>query len=165
MYNELVPDVDYSAASFKIIEKHYLEFCTRKFTKLTCWTWKHFCIFLRVFEWKESRCCFRFPFVNSCKKCSYGTGLQSINIVWSQWNYSWFSERTLAIEYVRNSSGAHVPERAFPELADYDFWVAKRKGRIIGYSGLAISWGIIVHNGTIHSDYREDVCVILFQFF
>ena len=63
---------------------------------------------------------------------------------------------------MRNSSGAHIPGRAFRESAGYDLWVAKRKilkpssrelvklelcivipkgfyGRIGGYSGLAIS--------------------------
>ena len=37
-------------------------------------------------------------------------------------------------------------------------------GRIVGRSGLAISRGIIVHDGTIDSDYWGDVCVILFSF-
>ena len=94
----------------------------------------------------------------------------------------------MPIEYKRNSSGAHVAERAFPESAGYSLWAAERKilkpltrelaklelsiaipkgfyWRIVGHSGLAISRGIIVHNGTIHSDYWGDVCVILFNFY
>ena len=34
-------------------------------------------------------------------------------------------------------------------------------GRIVGHSGLANTHGITVHNGTIDSDYRGIMCVIL----
>ena len=36
-------------------------------------------------------------------------------------------------------------------------------GRIIGRSGLPNVHGITVHNGTIDSDYRGKVCLILFN--
>ena len=36
-------------------------------------------------------------------------------------------------------------------------------GQIVGHSGLAITCGIIVHYGTIDSDYRGVVCVVLFS--
>ena len=35
--------------------------------------------------------------------------------------------------------------------------------RILGRSGLANTGGIIVHDGTIDSDYRGIVCVVLFN--
>ena len=38
-------------------------------------------------------------------------------------------------------------------------------GRIVGCSGLANTHGITVHNGTIDSDYRGIVCVVLFNLF
>ena len=82
----------------------------------------------------------------------------------------------MSIEYKKSSSGMHVPKRAFPESASSGLWIADRKilklwsrelvklelsiaipkgyyGRIVGRSGLAISQDIIVHNGTIDSDY------------
>ena len=36
-------------------------------------------------------------------------------------------------------------------------------GRIVGHSGLENMCGIIVHDGTIDSDYRGVVCVVLFN--
>ena len=38
-------------------------------------------------------------------------------------------------------------------------------GRIAGWSGLAKQQGIIVHDGTIDSDYLSEVCMVLFNLF
>ena len=82
----------------------------------------------------------------------------------------------MSIEYKRTSSGAHVPKKTFPKPAGYDLWAVERKilkprtreliklelsieiskgfyGRTVGRCGLAISQGIIVHNGAIDLDY------------
>lgn len=37
-------------------------------------------------------------------------------------------------------------------------------GIVVDYSGLALELGICIHNGTIDSDYRGVVCMILFNF-
>ena len=84
------------------------------------------------------------------------------------------------------SSNAHVFKRAYQGLAGYDLFAAETKvlkprgralikldlsmaipegyyGRIVEHSGLENMCGIIVHDGTIDSDYRGVVCVILFN--
>ena len=84
------------------------------------------------------------------------------------------------------SSNAHVFKRAYQGLAGYDLFAAETKvlkprgralikldlsmaipegyyGRIVEHSGLKNMCGIIVHDGTIDSDYRGVVCVILFN--
>ena len=84
------------------------------------------------------------------------------------------------------SSNAHVFKRAYQGLAGYDLFAAETKvlkprgralikldlsmaipegyyGRIVEHSGLENMCGIILHDGTIDSDYRGVVCVILFN--
>ena len=82
----------------------------------------------------------------------------------------------MSIECKKYSSNAHIPKRAYPDSAGYDFQAAETKvlkswnrelirldllmaipkgyyGRIVGGSGLANIHGITVYNGTVDSDY------------
>ena len=84
------------------------------------------------------------------------------------------------------SSNAYIPKRAYQGSAGYDNYATETKvvkpwGRTLikldlliaipedyyrwieGRSGLENIRGIIVHNGTIDSDYRGIVCVVLFN--
>ena len=76
------------------------------------------------------------------------------------------------IECKTYSSNAHIPKKPYLDSAGYDLWVAETKvllmaipnvyyGRIVGCSALANTHSIVVHNGTIDSDYRGKVCVVL----
>ena len=90
------------------------------------------------------------------------------------------------IECNAYSRNAHIPKRACQASAGYDLFAAETKvfkpwgraltkldlskfipegyyGRIVGRSGLANMCGIIVHDGTIDSDYQGVVCVVLFN--
>ena len=90
------------------------------------------------------------------------------------------------IECKTFSSNAHVSKRTYQGSAGYDLFAAETKvlkpwgralikldlgiaipggyyGWIVGRSGFANTRGIIVHNGTIDSDYRGVVCVVLFN--
>ena len=98
------------------------------------------------------------------------------------------NEKMSIIEMKRCSSAAHVSKRAHDGSAGYDVWSAEKVnlklwgrefvlidlkvavpegfyGRVVGCSGIAKKYGITVHNGTIDSDYRGIVGVILFNFF
>ena len=91
------------------------------------------------------------------------------------------------IEMKRCSSAAHVPKRAHDGSAGYDVWSSEKVnlkplggefvlidlkvaipegfyGRTVGRFGIAKKYGIMVHNGTVDSDYRGIVGVILFNF-
>ena len=82
----------------------------------------------------------------------------------------------MSIECKTYSSNAIIPKRAYSDSAGYDLYAAETKvlklwsrelirldlfmaipvgyyGRIVGRSGLANVHGIMVHNGTIDSDY------------
>ena len=93
----------------------------------------------------------------------------------------------MSTEYKTYSSSAHVPKRAYASSAGFDFWAGETKvlkpwsreltnlnlfmaipdrcyGRVLyWFSGLANMHGITVHNGRIDSDYRRNVCVVLFN--
>ena len=79
---------------------------------------------------------------------------------------------------------AHVPKRAHNASAVYDVWSAEKVilklwsreyvlidlkvaipegyyGRVVGHSSMAKKYGMMVHNGTIDSDYHRIVSVIL----
>ena len=84
------------------------------------------------------------------------------------------------------SSDAKVPMKAFPASARYDLYAAERKtivshgreliktnlcleipkryyGRVVGRSGLANFKGIFAFSGTADSEYKGNVCVVLFN--
>ena len=84
-------------------------------------------------------------------------------------------------------SNTHIPKRAYQASAGYDPFAAETKvlkpwsralikldlsmaipegyyGRIVGRYGLANMCGIIVHDGTIESDYRGVVCGVFLIF-
>ena len=84
------------------------------------------------------------------------------------------------------SSDAKVPMKAFPTSARYDLYAAERKtivshgreliktnlcleipkcyyGRVVGRSGLANFKGIFSFSGTADSEYKGNVCVVLFN--
>lgn len=88
-------------------------------------------------------------------------------------------------EFRTLSRCAHVPKRAYEGSAGYDLWAAEAKtlkpwgrelirldmamtiskgcyGQIVGRSRLT-KLGIVVHGGTIDSDDRGGVCVVLFN--
>ena len=90
------------------------------------------------------------------------------------------------IECKTNSSNAHIPKRSSQGSAGYNLWAAEAKvlepwgrtlirlnlniaipdgyyWRIVARQGLANMSGIIVHNGTIDSDYQGIVCMVLFS--
>ena len=92
----------------------------------------------------------------------------------------------VTIPYKRISSNARVPLKAFPTSAGYDLYAAERKtivshrreliktdlcpeipkgyyGRVVGRSGLANFKGLFAFNGTVDSEYRGIVCVVLFN--
>ena len=92
----------------------------------------------------------------------------------------------VAIPFKRISSNAKVPIKAFPTSAGYDLYAAERKtivsprrelvktslcleipkgyyGRVVGKSGLANFKEIFAFNCTVDAEYRENVCVILFN--
>ena len=94
----------------------------------------------------------------------------------------------MSVEFKRCSSTAHVPKRAHEGSAGYDVWSAVKVilkpwneelvlidlkvaipesfyGRVVGRSGIAKKYGIMVHNGTVHSNYCGIIGVILFNFF
>ena len=81
---------------------------------------------------------------------------------------------------------ARISTKAYPGSVGYDLYVSERKvlrageraliridiqlaipkgyyGSIVGRSGLANSRGVVAFPGTLGSDYREIVCVILFN--
>ena len=103
---------------------------------------------------------------------------------------SYFSKKkkldVVAIPYKRISSNARVPRTAFPTLAGYDLYAAERKtivshgreliktdlcleipkgyyGRVVERSGVANFEGSFTFNDTVDSEYREIVCVVLFN--
>ena len=84
------------------------------------------------------------------------------------------------------SSNTHILKRAYQASAGYNLFAAETKvlkpwsralikldlslsipegyyGQIVGHSGLPNICGIIVHDGTIDSDYQGVVCVVLFN--
>ena len=84
--------------------------------------------------------------------------------------------KKVSVEYKRLSSAAHVPKRAYNGSTGYDLCSAEKKnlkpwsnnfilvdlcmaipegyyGRVVGHSGSAKKYGIMLHNGTIDSDY------------
>ena len=90
------------------------------------------------------------------------------------------------IPFKRISSNATVPLKAFPTWAGYDLHAAERKaivprgaelikpdlcleipkgyyGRVVGRSGLANFKGIFPFNGTVDSEYRGNICIVLFN--
>ena len=93
----------------------------------------------------------------------------------------------MSIEFKRCSSAAHVPKTAHNASAGYDIWCGEKVilkpwsrkviltdlkqaipegyyGRVVRRSGIAKKYGVMVHNGTIDSDYHGIVGVILFHF-
>ena len=93
----------------------------------------------------------------------------------------------MSIEFKRCSSAAHVSKTAHNTSAGYDIWCAEKvilkplcrnviltdlklaipegySGRVVRRSGIAKKYGVMVHNGTIDSDYHGIVGVILFNF-
>ena len=93
----------------------------------------------------------------------------------------------VAIPFKRISSNTKVLLKAFPTSAGYDLFAAERKviaqhgrelikpdlcleiakgyyGKVVGKSGLAIFKGILVFNGTVDSEYRGNICAVLFNF-
>ena len=94
----------------------------------------------------------------------------------------------MSIGFKRCSSVAHVPKRAHNGSTGYDvssaekvilkpwsqeFFLISLKvaipegcyGGVVGRSGIAKKYAIMVHNGTINLDYPGIVGVILFNFF
>ena len=94
------------------------------------------------------------------------------------------SSRTVA-EFKSLSGCACVPKRPYKGSAGYDLYAAETKttkpwgrevialdlamaipegcyGRVAGGSGLR-KCGLVVHDGTTDSDYRGEVCVVLFN--
>lgn len=86
-----------------------------------------------------------------------------------------------------NDFHTRVPMRQTKNSAGYDLYAAENRmiksfstelvrldihfaipegyyGKIVGRSGLENKHGLIIHNGTIDSDYRGIVCVIIFNF-
>ena len=107
-----------------------------------------------------------------------------------KWKYDYPSFkkkiRCCTIPFKRISFDAKVPLKAFPTSAGYNLFAAERKtivqhgreliktnlclkisngysGRVVGRSGLANFKGIFAFNGTVNSEYRENVCVVLFN--
>ena len=109
-----------------------------------------------------------------------------------KWKYDYllFKKKKIldvvTIPYKRISSNARVLLKAFPTSAGYDLYAAERKtivshrreliktdlcpeipkgyyGRVVGRSGLANFKGLFAFNGTVDSEYRGIVCVVLFN--
>ena len=71
MYEKFVPNVDYLAGSFKIINKPYFEHCKKSLASE--YAYENICTYYKEnFEWKVSKCWFWFLFVELYKNCSYG---------------------------------------------------------------------------------------------
>ena len=108
-----------------------------------------------------------------------------------KWKYDYllFKKKkkiVVGIPFKRISSNAMVPLKAFPTSAGYDLYAAERKvitprgreliktdlcleiskgyyGRVVGRSGLANFKGIFAFNGAVDSEYRGNICVVLFN--
>ena len=93
----------------------------------------------------------------------------------------------MSIEFKKFSIVAHVPKRVRNTSAGYDIWCAEKVilkpwsrnviltdlklaipegycGKVVRRSGIAKKYVVMVHNGTIDSDYHGIVGVILFNF-
>ena len=92
----------------------------------------------------------------------------------------------VGIPFKKISSNTMVPLKAFPTSAGYELYAAERKvitprgreliktdlcleisrgfyERIVGRSGLTNFKGIFAFNGTVDSEYRGNICVVLFN--